>query len=73
MELTLSEVKPIIKYIIENNKTLQEKGHHPVSVNICGNCGLGKTSIIEQIANELDMPFVKINLSQISDPAELCG
>lgn len=73
MELTLSEVKPIIKYIIENNKKLQEKGHHPVSVNICGNCGLGKTSVVEQIANELDMPFVKINLSQISDPAEICG
>lgn len=73
MELTLSEVKPIIKYIIENNKTLQEKGHHPVSINICGEAGLGKTSIMEQIASELDMPFVKINLAQISDPAELCG
>lgn len=73
MELTLSEVKPIIKYIIENNKTLQEKGHHPVSINICGAAGLGKTSIMEQIASELDMPFVKINLAQISDPAELCG
>lgn len=73
MELTLSEVKPIIKYIIENNKTLQEKGQHPVSINICGEAGLGKTSIMEQIASELDMPFVKINLAQISDPAELCG
>lgn len=73
MELTLSEVKPIIKYIIENNKILQEKGQHPASVNICGHAGLGKTMIMEQIANELEMPFVKINLSQISDPAELCG
>ena len=42
MELTLAEVKPIIKYIINNNKELQEKGQLPIAVNICGEAGIGK-------------------------------
>lgn len=41
MELTLKEVKPIIKYIIENNKTLQEKGKVPVAINLQGEAGIG--------------------------------
>ena len=41
MELTLSEVKPIIKYIIENNKKLQEKGRVPVAINLQGEAGIG--------------------------------
>ena len=41
MELTLKEVKPILKYIIENNIKLQEKGHMPLAINICGEAGIG--------------------------------
>lgn len=73
MELTLTEIKPILKYIINNNKQLQEKGEFPVAVNLCGDAGLGKTSIIEQLAEELGVTYIKINLSQLTDPAELCG
>lgn len=73
MEFTLKEIKPILKYIIENNKVLQERGFHPVSICTSGESGCGKTSLMEQIAKELDMQFVKINLAQISDPSELCG
>lgn len=73
MELTLAEVKPIIKYIINNNKELQEKGQLPIAVNICGEAGIGKTSIIEQIAQEINANFVKLNLSQISEPSDLVG
>lgn len=73
MELTLKEIKPILKYIIENNKRIQEKGEFPISINLCGDAGLGKTSIVEQIAQEMDMTYVKLNLSQVSDPAEIAG
>jgi len=73
MEFTLKEIKPILKYIIENNKKIQENGQFPVSICTCGESGVGKTSVMEQIANELNMQFVKLNLAQITDPSELCG
>lgn len=41
MELTLGEVKPIINYIIENNKVLQKNGQFPVTINIEGHAGIG--------------------------------
>lgn len=73
MELTLKEVKPIIKYIVENNKTLQEKELKPVAVNLCGHAGLGKSAIVEQIAKELDANYIFLSLAELTDPAELCG
>lgn len=73
MELALEEVKPIIEYIINNNKDLQNKGQLPIAINICGEAGIGKTSIIEQIAKDIDGNFVKLNLSQISEPSDLVG
>lgn len=50
MELTLGEVKPIINYIIENNKVLQKNGQFPVTINIEGHAGIGKTAVLEEIA-----------------------
>ena len=73
MELTLKEVKPILKYIVENNIKLQEKGQFPVSVGLCSDPGIGKTSIVEQLAEELDYNYIKLNLAQITDVAEICG
>lgn len=73
MEFTLKEIKPILKYIIENNITLQENGQKPISVNLCGPAGYGKSAIAEQIAKELDANYIFLSLSQLSDPAEICG
>lgn len=73
MELTLGEIKPILKYIINNNKSLQERGEFPVSVQLTSLPGIGKTSLVEQIANEIGANYIKKNLSQMSDPGELCG
>lgn len=41
MEFTLKEIKPILKYIIENNQKLQANGQMPLAVNICGEAGIG--------------------------------
>lgn len=73
MELTLGEIKPILKYIINNNKSLQERGEFPVSVQLTSLPGIGKTSLVEQIASEIGANYIKKNLSQMSDPGELCG
>ena len=71
MKINLDEAKKILLYIINNNKRLQDSGQFPVSVSLCGGAGLGKTSMIDNLAKELDYNYVKLNLSQISDPSDL--
>ena len=71
MELTLGEVKPIINYIIENNKVLQKNGQFPVTINIEGHAGIGKTAVLEEIANELGANFIKLNLAQLTESSEM--
>lgn len=73
MKLTLSEVKPIIKYIIENNQDLQSRGQKPISVNLRGHAGLGKSLICKELADELGANFVKINTSNLAEPSDLVG
>jgi GTPase SAR1 family protein len=73
MELTLSEIKPILKYIIENNKTLQDNGDFPIAVNLVGDAGCGKTSTIYQLAKEIGANYIKLNLAQISEPSDIVG
>ena len=73
MQLTLSETKSIIKYIIDNNKKLQDKGDYPIAINICGEAGIGKSAILEQIAVENNSNFIKLNLAQITEPGDLIG
>lgn len=73
MELTLDEAKDVLRYIIKNNRALQEKGQYPVTISLCGDAGLGKTSICDQLAEEMDANYVKLNLAQLTDPAELVG
>lgn len=73
MELTLTEIKSIIKYIIENNRTLQEKGEYPVSVNIQSEAGIGKSQSIRDLAKKIGYTFVQINTSNMTSPDELIG
>ena len=73
MQINLDEAKTILLYIINNNKRLQDSGQFPVSVSLCGGAGVGKTSMIDNLAKELDYNYVKLNLSQISDPSDLVG
>ena len=72
-QLNTNELKDFLKHIVKNNKQIQEDGKIPVAVNIEGDAGLGKTSAIMQLGEELDMHVVKINLSQIEEIGDLVG
>jgi len=72
-ELTLGEFTEVLDYLIDNNHRLIESGDTPISVCIEGDAGIGKTSIVQQIADVKEMTLVKINLAQIEEPAELIG
>ena len=71
--INLEEFKEIFNYLIENNKRLQDEGKKTSSVGLEGPAGIGKTAIIEQIANERGMTFIKLNLSQLEEIGDLIG
>lgn len=73
ISLTSVELKTFLKHIINNNQQIQDQGKIPVAVNIEGEAGLGKTSVILQVAQELGLQCIKLNLSQIEEIGDLVG
>jgi len=73
VSLNVKEAKQFLKHIIDNNRYLQKQNKPPVAVEVIGDSGIGKTSTIVQLANELDLNFVKLNLAQIEELGDLVG
>lgn len=73
VELDAAQIKEVLSYLINNNKTIQAQGKTPVATEIIGESGLGKTSITLQLAKELNMHHVKLNLAQIEELGDLVG
>lgn len=71
--INLNEAKDILLYLIKNNEQLQEKGDIPLTVSLCGGAGIGKTSMVDALAKELDYNYIKLNLAQITEPGDLVG
>lgn len=71
--INLERFKTICKYLISNNKRLEEEGKKTTAICIESRAGIGKTSVIEQIAQEEGMNFVKLNLSQLEEVGDLIG
>ena len=72
-EMTLNEFKEVFTYLLDNNKQLEDKGLRPIAVGLEGEAGVGKTSIIEEIATERGMTMVKVNLAQLEEIGDLVG
>lgn len=72
-QLNIEELKGIITHNIKNNRELQKSGKIPVSLEVIGDSGLGKTSSVLQLADELQLDFVKLNLAQIEELGDLIG
>jgi hypothetical protein len=73
VDLNVKEAKEFLKHIIDNNRYLQNQNKPPVAVEVVGDSGIGKTSTIVQLAKELDLNFVKLNLAQIEELGDLVG
>lgn len=72
-QLNVEELKDFIKHMVKNNQHIQSEGKVPVAINIEGDAGLGKTSAIMQLGDELEMQVVKLNLSQLEELGDLVG
>lgn len=73
VSLNTAELKTFVKQIIDNNRFIQTKGMTPVAINVEGDHGLGKTTVISQIAKEEGLDFVKINVAQLDELSDLVG
>ena len=71
--ITLEEFKDICNYLLDNNRRLVDEGKNPTAIGIIGNAGLGKTSVIQQIAENRGMTFVKLNLSELEEISDMTG
>lgn len=72
-EITLIEFKEIFKYIVENNKNLAAQGKKTTAIGCTSAPGIGKTSIVRQIAAEEGMTCVVLRLAQIEEVGDICG
>lgn len=67
VQLNSKELKSFLTHIIKNNEYLQKQGKIPVAVSVTGEAGTGKTSSIIELAKELNLQLVKINLAQVEE------
>src|SRR5574344_181789 len=72
-ELTLSVFSDVFNYLLDNNRRLSDSNQTPISIGLEGIAGIGKTAIVEEIANKRGMTFCKLNLSQLEEVGDLCG
>ena len=73
VQLNVEELKGFIRHMVKNNQHIQAEGKVPVAINIEGDAGLGKTSSLMQLAKEMNMAVIKLNLSQIEELGDLVG
>lgn len=73
VNLNIEELKGFVNHIVSNNRFLQKDRKNPVSIEVVGESGIGKTSSIIEMARELDLDFVKLNLAQIEELGDLVG
>ncbi len=73
VSLDSGEMKDFLKHIIDNNRFIQEKGMKPVATEVVGDSGLGKTTVVIDIAKEHGLNYVKLNLAQIEELGDLVG
>ena len=73
VQLNIEELKDFLGHMVKNNQYIQTQGKVPVAVNIEGDAGLGKTSSLMQLAAEMNMAVIKLNLSQIEELGDLVG
>lgn len=72
-ELNTEELIDFLRHVIANNNHLQESGKMPVAVNVVGNAGIGKTSVMKQLAKEMGGEFIKLQLSTFDELGDLIG
>ncbi len=73
VQLDSAEMVNFLEHIISNNRHIQKEGKKVVATEVIGDSGLGKTSVVLQIAEQHKLDVVKLNLAQIEELGDLVG
>lgn len=73
VSLNIDELKSFMSHMVKTNRMLQENGKFPVTIEVEGESGIGKTSSIKQLAEELNYDFIKVNLAQLDELGDIIG
>lgn len=73
IKYTPNETKNYIKNLLGSNEVLLSQGKNPVALSIEGEHGIGKTTVVEEAAKEVGYHFLKLNMAQFQEPADLIG
>jgi hypothetical protein len=73
VRLDSKEMVDFLEHIISNNRHIQKQGKKVVATEVIGESGLGKTSVVLQIAEKHKLDVVKLNLAQIEELGDLVG
>lgn len=72
-EITLNEFREIFKFIISNNRRLEDEGKKTTAIGLTSLPGLGKTMTVRELAEELGMTCVVVRLSQVEEIGDISG
>jgi len=73
VSLDSGEMGKFLQHIIKNNRHIQAQGKKPVATEIIGEAGLGKTTVVMDVAKKHNLECVKLNLAQIEELGDLVG
>lgn len=71
--ISMSEVKNLLNYTIDNNIRLQEAGKTPIAIALEASAGIGKTSVLKQVAEERGMTFCKVSMHELEETGDILG
>lgn len=71
--MNIQEIKKTLNYLLDNNLKLVDEGKDKLTINIIGQAGAGKTSIVKQLAEERGAGYYRLNLSSLEEIGDLCG
>lgn len=71
--MNIEEIKSTLNYLLDNNLELVEQGLDKIAINIVGEAGIGKTSIIKQMAEERGAGYKRLNLSELEEIGDIVG
>ena len=73
IRMNAEEIKLHLVDLIAGNRYIQNQGKTPIGLNIEGEAGLGKTSVVMQFAEEHGLQMVKRNQAEIEELGDLVG